>query len=452
MATTEYSVLVVDYETAGHSALLEKLNLPVTYLSEPDRMRSALADPERGFSAIFINPAIPRIGGVGAFCEARRIRPATPLFCLNPYTSPILDAQEMARLTVLGATQGALDPERISALRIDKLSDFSRPARKEAVETPASMQDAEFVAVPSSDFLSRLPCPFDVYLKLPSEKYLQIGEAGQPIQLDRALGYIAKGANSFYIKNRSIQACLQYGKLLSRILFANPRIALDFKINQAFSQTQDVLDLFLHGGTSQQHLESAVSLLEQVYGVIHEIKPATHPGGAGAPGIAALLANTKAHDHAVSVTWICGLMAEPLQIESCDAFVSIGLAGLLHDIGLVGLPQSVWHEDEKRMTPEERKIFLTHSERGAESLRQLPEIDTAVIQAIARHHERRSATNIGRMAEIVGLADEFVRRLKIVEGDQTIRRPSQVVIGEMEREIFSSFSYPVVDAFRSLFK
>jgi len=74
---------------------------------------------------------------------------------------------------------------------------------------------------------------------------------------------------------------------------------------------------------------------------------------------------------------------------------------------------------------------------------------------VAQHHERRNklgfprrtgAGVVNRIAEIVGISDEFARLLQRATQDPRVN-PFQI----MEVDIFQGFSFPVVEAFRKAF-
>ncbi len=93
---------------------------------------------------------------------------------------------------------------------------------------------------------------------------------------------------------------------------------------------------------------------------------------------------------------------------------SLRLAGLLHDIGKIGVPDKILHKPG-RLTLEEFEKVKEHSFRGAEILQPIPSLD-GVIPAILHHHERFDGggypeglrgKEIPAAAQILAVADTY---------------------------------------------
>ncbi|MBF0529266.1 MAG: HD-GYP domain-containing protein, partial [Deltaproteobacteria bacterium] len=65
---------------------------------------------------------------------------------------------------------------------------------------------------------------------------------------------------------------------------------------------------------------------------------------------------------------------------------NLRLAGILHDIGKIGIPDIVLNKPGS-LTAEEFEIIKQHSQRGAEILRPISTLST-IIPGILHHHER----------------------------------------------------------------
>lgn len=94
--------------------------------------------------------------------------------------------------------------------------------------------------------------------------------------------------------------------------------------------------------------------------------------------------------------------------------VEIELAGMLHDIGKVGLPAEIL-ESADRLTPEQKKIIETHSRVGAAMIKEIPGMSKIAAMVLA-HHEAPDGSGYpdGRMIDdiplgalIIAAADSF---------------------------------------------
>ena len=103
-----------------------------------------------------------------------------------------------------------------------------------------------------------------------------------------------------------------------------------------------------------------------------------------------------------------GLDDEPMQ--------QLKLAALLHDIGKIGIPDTILNKTDK-LTPDEYDIIKSHPVKGGRILRQLrnPQLESVVI-AVEGHHELYDGTGypdglkgqeISLLARILAIADSF---------------------------------------------
>jgi putative two-component system response regulator len=131
--------------------------------------------------------------------------------------------------------------------------------------------------------------------------------------------------------------------------------------------------------------------------------------------LAAELHDDTTGEHAYRVGRLASLLAKEYGVEDDICFL-IDLAARLHDIGKLGVPDSILLKPGK-LTTAEFEIMMTHTTQGAEILArsQIPQMHVA--EEIARgHHEKWDGTgyphnlkgsNIPLAARIAALADVF---------------------------------------------
>ena len=134
---------------------------------------------------------------------------------------------------------------------------------------------------------------------------------------------------------------------------------------------------------------------------------------------------------------------------------SAHLAGLVHDIGKIGLPPGLL-EKEGPLSLEERRIMQTHSEIGERILANVD--DYAAIATIVRHHHERIDGNgypdgvvgdeIPLIARIIGVADAY----NAMTSDRPYREamPSPVARLRLAQAVGSQFDVSVVAAFEAI--
>ncbi len=130
----------------------------------------------------------------------------------------------------------------------------------------------------------------------------------------------------------------------------------------------------------------------------------------------------------------------------------IEVAGLLHDIGMIGVPEDILHKVEK-LSPEEHQKIQEHVQYGINILGSIKQLDS-VVTIIKCHHERYDGSGypsglkgeeIPIGARIIGLADTFDALIST----RAYRKPMTI---EKAVELIKSFAgnqldYNVVQAF-----
>ena len=124
---------------------------------------------------------------------------------------------------------------------------------------------------------------------------------------------------------------------------------------------------------------------------------------------------TRGHSERVALIsrWIAERMAERQPLDE-EQIHRIYLAGLLHDIGKIGIDEQVLRKNGK-LTPEERECIQRHPSIGASILRGIKQMRD-IVPGVLCHHERMDGTGypdglrgdeIPLTGKIVGLADSF---------------------------------------------
>jgi len=130
----------------------------------------------------------------------------------------------------------------------------------------------------------------------------------------------------------------------------------------------------------------------------------------------------------------------------------IYMAGLLHDVGKIGVPEAVLQK-AGRLDPAEFEQIKKHPEMGARILRDVKQIQD-IIPGVLHHHERYdgkgyplglAGENISLMGRIICLADCF----DAMTSSRTYRKalPLDVVLTEIRRCAGSQFDPVITDAF-----
>jgi len=453
-SSTDYYILIADPDRKFLESVEAEGNesvLPPVLVSSPQDAERAIKDQDQVYAAIFINPVISGKGGVNLIRLAHEHRPGVPVFLLYTGNAPFT-TRELTRLAVHQALLKPLSYNTMTELISPEIFKAGSLEANPLLEPPSD-EDRSFVAVPIQHFFSGMKSFFDVYVRLTSGRYLKILPANESFTSERLYQYLEKGAQHFFVSRTSHDRCISYCDTLAAVLLNNNDVSVEMKIAQALHEGQEILQSVRENGVDELHCEYATAFIDHVRKLI----PKNEKDQVSV--VNNFLTNVTAYEHAVSTTFIASLLALPLKIQADSAFHTVGLASMLHDIGLAKMPPAVQSEDESKMTPEEVEMFHSHPAVGAEMLKDLRYVDSAVTQAIMQHHERRTgkgfpkglkAGQINRVAEIIGISDEFVKRF--ASYDRLRKEQPGFDPLESMKDVVNDFSEPIVEAFLKIFK
>ncbi len=158
--------------------------------------------------------------------------------------------------------------------------------------------------------------------------------------------------------------------------------------------------------------------------------------------------------HSERVARLCAKIAQHLGFQEGDVD-DLSTAGLLHDLGMIAIPDSITHK-QGPLTEDEYRRVQAHVEIGVDILKPLPHL-TRAVSYIGQHHERldgsgypESLREIPLASQILGLAEHFT--------SLTERRPHRQAYAPMEaldqlaeqRDVW--FAARVIDALGQVIK
>jgi two-component system cell cycle response regulator len=182
--------------------------------------------------------------------------------------------------------------------------------------------------------------------------------------------------------------------------------------------------------------------------------PATSAVSAGTAGSDSVQEAALAGDHMDAVATLARSLAVELGLDPTEAEL-VGVAGKLHDLGKVGIPDAVLRK-QAALTPSEWELMRTHPSIGADVLMRVPSLQE-VAPLVRGHHERWDGAGypdalagdaIPLGARIVAVADAF----GAITSDRPYRRARDCrwAVEEIRRGAGAQFDPDVVVALERL--
>lgn len=447
--------LIVDSDINFLASLLghpkAELIRPITATSGK-QAQLLITNSKKKIAAIFVNIELPDHYSLSVICCAQLSRPAVPIFLL------LESGQEMPwsrlELRKLGISEVIEKPVQYHEL----LARFSAPRLffdvKEAPDeddqgVEIQGNDSEFVPIRAMNFISGTESFFSVYVRVGDGRYLKILHAGDEFSLKRVRQYMWRGVTHFYLRKAAQEQYVRYcDKLASTLLSKKQPVELTH-VALTLNHGEETMKFLQRSGINELHLKHAAAYVTNVTQLVKST------GMDKLPIFKEFLEDVASYEHGVATTLIAAILGQQFHFDSQMSNRILGLASLFHDIGLLRMDPKLHSGDMSLMSNDELEIYKTHPLIGAQMLDKVRGLAPAVGNAVAWHHGRRNNAGfpklleggmMNRVAELVGISDEFVR---LIEKSKIHRSLNPYV--EMEKTVFEGFSRPIVEAFRKIF-
>ena len=446
--------LVIDSNPADWESVLAALKdsaLEIRCIDNEEAAVEFLLTSDKGVACVVLNPSVSKPAGLPVVRHVYEARPTVPIY-LAPDKAMQFSDLVLSRLGVRRVLDRKKLLEEASTIlkalefRPDEAIKASREISKEKVNETSSLSDEHFHPIRSQDFMSGSKSIFDVFVRLGANRYVKILQSGDSFSKERIMTYLNKGVTSFYIPKAMQKNYLSFCDELIKNISASQKLPAEFKLKQIANLGQETAIFLADAGVTTENLELARNYAASVDQMVRNLGDGKHQH------ILNFMKDMLTYEHSVGLVMVSSLMLGALGFERHKSVETIGVACLLHDIGLQAMPDKIKTEDELLMSDEEIKIFHTHPIVGADILGAIRGIEPSVVGSVLQHHERRSGKGfpfqkstgtVQRIAEIIGICDEFLLLMRRVTKD-----PELNLQKELDAKIFNGFSYQVVDAFR----
>ena len=162
--------------------------------------------------------------------------------------------------------------------------------------------------------------------------------------------------------------------------------------------------------------------------------------------------NDHVYQHSVAVCSLMIALGRQLGMHG-EILKYLGMAGLLHDIGTVGISDMLLNKPGS-LNDDEFNIIKTHPQRGLEILGASHDMDEMILDVCLHHHERIDGTGypgklsgddlslFARMAAVCDVYDSMISGRsykKAATPADAIRKMTELLDGQLDQSVFRAF-------------
>ncbi|MCB9091523.1 MAG: HD domain-containing protein [Halobacteriovoraceae bacterium] len=330
-----------------------------------------------------------------------------------------LSKSDLKHLGVYDIVEKPTEPEQIFKLielynnptLWNKIERTGETKNEENVDEP----DDNFDKISSKTFFSGNTTIYDIYIRLKQDKYVKVLHRGDVFDQQRLDKYInEKNVEFFYFKKEDRILYINFmNKLLSKVTNTE-KISQKSQASLTKTLTDKYINEVFTGGMNPRVVEEGKAICENIHGLL-----------ARSDDMKKLLdtfleMEIDEEGQSFLVSFFSIAIGKELNWVTERSVQTLGMGGMLHDIGKIKLPDNIRNKKFSEMTDEEKEIYKTHPQLGVELLQDFPFLPEPVRQIVLQHHERLDGSGyphrltgmkIFPMAKVIAIADEFVNQL-----------------------------------------
>lgn len=298
--------------------------------------------------------------------------------------------------------------------------------------------------IPIENFIISEKLDFDVFIKLNDNKMIKIGKKGGPTPFDRIELYKNKGIKYFFARSEDSLKLLANSNQILKAAAKSPLISVQKKIqlinfaSEVIFERLKVVKCFSLEDINEAKntMQSVVQVFDESYSALNLVETLNKNSNW-------LLA------HSLGVSMFMVLLAKQYKYFSPNEIRNFALAGLLHDLGLSEIEDSILNKPIDQMDKIELSIYDRHPIITRDILLSSVSIPSDIVEIITHHEELDFSNHISpdkrilkKGIEILNAADYLMART--VSNPLYEQSSADDVIKEMIGPLKSKFSTEVV--------
>lgn len=269
--------------------------------------------------------------------------------------------------------------------------------------------------IPIEQFLSREIVSVDTFIRLGSGKFILIAKAGQSTSSTNLEKYKDRNLEALYVRiedyHRFLQAQADNAQAvvqsMSNIKPSSRAAVLQDAMQAVYREVEEIGfndEVYQHAKLVNHALLTFLKDNSQMADLIARF------GLASGEGVA----------HSMMVSMVSVMIGMKHDWVRPATLEKLSLGGFLHDLGMSKIPAEIANKKEALMNRDERTIFESHVEIGAQYLVSARTVPDDIVLIVSEHHERSDGSgfpkkikdlHISPLARIVALANAFVDRV-----------------------------------------
>ncbi len=399
-------------DDAGFRQMLAKLLRKYDYdvrLAENGLVAKTIIDVAPQFDLIISDVQMPEVGGIELFDHVRT-KAETPVILMSGVT-------QKTDLPTANAKYGFLkkpfDCDTVVNL-MDQLLGLERREVTPLDDEPNENTSSRYCPIHIDEFISTSKLHSDVYIKLPSGKFVKVAHRGETISVERLRTYRDKKVEHLFVTFEDFGIYVDFTVKLSSTAMKSKEMKAVSKAKLLKHTSEILAERCFLGDLDPKVVKPATQMVEDSLELLAEDDE-----------IIEVFLSLRSHSdrlyaHSVAVSVFSAMVAKLNGWSSTSVLFKVCLAGFFHDIGYKEMSQELLKKKRIHRTPQDTKLLETHTSRSRElifSLRNLPE-DISVIAF--QHHEsptgtgyplRLSGRELHPLTRIIATVDRFVERI-----------------------------------------
>lgn len=300
----------------------------------------------------FVSTGVSSSHGLEEIKQIREMRPAIPLFLIS--YDPSSEPAEIKSPNI--GIQGFIEkPKKFEEL-IAPLNEIFKGEKWDDVKPDENVKDKElelsdddYIRTSLKEFILTKNSFFNLYIRLSGKKYVKIANAGDELTSEILLKYAAKGIEHIFVPVEEHKKYLSLCDEMSKRILKKSNVNDFAKVDSILTFGSRLSESYALKGITPEKLDLAESFLSQSVAMVRSLRLQRKE-------FRDFMSILEAKEHCSAVAFIASLLGNEVGFESSKCVKVVGLAALMHDIGLYTQDPD-FDEEKIDLTEVEKAIY-----------------------------------------------------------------------------------------------